>query len=164
MSRFRHHADLRLSEAIAIAGNEIVDSISHPAWQHSANASNAPNAAKFLQEIKYRVGPREQVLVSSSVIPHDINRIEILSICAMMLQKIFRKLALQGRETKTISRVSVEQKLVQTIAKPANTVIENKRIGHSIPQAQQRRSRIVMDRDQSSLCGFSYFAKSLSSG
>ncbi len=96
MSRFRHHADLRLSEdAIAIAGNEIVDSIPHPAWQHSANASNAPNAAKFLQETKYRVGPREQVLINCFVIPHDINRIEILSVCAMTLQKVFRKLALQ---------------------------------------------------------------------
>ena len=96
VSRFRHHADLRLSEdAIAIVGNEIVDAIPHPAWRHSANASNAPNAAKFLQEKKDRVGPREQVLVNCAVLPHYIHRIEIRRVRAVALQETFRKLALQ---------------------------------------------------------------------
>jgi hypothetical protein len=74
------------------------------------------------------IRPRQQLLVRQFVIHHDVNSIEIPSIRAMHHQNSLSEATLQRRESKNACRIPPQDELHQTVAQPANAVIEQDRV------------------------------------
>ena len=63
------------------------------------------------------------------VVLHYINRIKVVRVYAVSRHQALRKFALQRRKPETITLVSLQQKLNETVAKSANAIVENNWVG-----------------------------------
>ena len=133
-----------LSEsAIAIARDRVVSPVAkRPRHQSQESFQRRPDAANFLQDDKPSVGARYQPLVRLSVVKHDVDGIQILRGNAVMPQKVDSKIALQGCKAKAVARIALEDETYEAIAKRADAVIKDDRVGTlQIHRAEEKTTK-----------------------
>ena len=128
--RIRQHAGFVLAkDLITMAGHKIIKPVSNRPRDNLSEAGKTPNAANLLCEQEECIRLCQQSFVGLSLIEDDVDGVEILMVHAMPLQYRGGKVALQRSKTKTIVTISLQQKLDGAIAKTADAIVENDRVG-----------------------------------
>src|SRR2546428_10243484 len=115
--------------------------------EHGRN--KAPDSAEMSQNRHGGVRPCGETLGRLLIVGHDVHRVEILLINAVPLQYAPGEFALSRSKAKLATRIALQHELHQTIAEPADTVVENQRVRitfHKGRNSAGRELRMVLAR------------------
>jgi hypothetical protein len=127
----RDRARVVLSEgAVPIPCDQVVAPSSQPPGKHAQRgAQSSPSSAQFPQNRDGSVGPRRNPLFPQAAIPHYVHRVEVVGGSAVPSEDLCGKIALQGGETEAVLRIVLQHELNHPVAKTADAIVENDRIG-----------------------------------
>lgn len=117
-------------DSVTVAGDQIVSPIAKPSRQQpQRKRKTLPDAAQFMQDEDYSVGPGRELLVRLVVVQDHIDGVQVARIGAESFENAACELALQRGKAETIVRIALQNKLNEPVAQAANAVVKNDRIG-----------------------------------
>jgi hypothetical protein len=137
VARLRHDTRVEAPKpAVPSFCDDVVQAIEESGWQELEYPSQSPNAAERSEHGEYRSTFGQYSFIRRAVVHDHIHGIQITGAAAVALEKLAGERALERRETKSIARVSLEDKSIQVIAEPADAIVENE-ISHRFVARQR---------------------------
>lgn len=123
----RQHAGFEFTEdAITMACNDAVKRIQKRTWYDRRHGCQyGPGTTQLAAGSQHCIGALEYTLIRTLIVLHKMKRVEIFRVKTMPAQYLLGEVTLQRCKPQAPALIMPEQKLDQSIAQPANTVVQN---------------------------------------
>jgi len=130
MMRLRQHALVEFPEpSIAPLGDEVVARVQYEGRQYAQRLGELPPAPDSAQYEQRSSCLGEQPLTGPTKVSDNVESVEIVRVLSISPHDPTRQVTLKGRKLELVPTIPLENELVQSIAQPADAIVENEMVG-----------------------------------
>jgi hypothetical protein len=111
--------------AIPASGNDVVDTVSHCAWQNAHHNGRLPGPPELAGDEERGATPAEHPGVTRPIVRQNVKRRQFVRVAAETFDDCPSGVALERSKGKNSAAIVLEEELEQTAAQPADSVVQN---------------------------------------